>query len=431
MCPRYPSPALPEKILAGGSRPIVQLEPWEPHKIGDFTVYFVSEESPMNHDSAMVIEANGTTTLNMNDARLTSDQVRRIMRESNGIDILFLQAAGASWFPICHEYDAPRIRELSRSKRLAKLRYVAKMMALAQPVVTIPFAGPPAFLDDELRWVNDQMGPEGIFPDQAQALDWLATEIEGRAELFLPGDEWDHDARQRRAHPQWEGFRFDDRETYLSEYAERRRSDIGAVKDRHRWPDQSLWEPFREYFAHVLDMSAYFNEHIGIRVGFDVRGRGGGKWAVDFRPGEEGVFSDFGEPHYVYRFDARWLPPLLDGSVPWEDFFLSCRFNAWRSPDVYNDHLLGLLKFAWPEALDAVEDFESADKSGATIVVESNGVRYEVPRYCPHAGQDLAETSEVLASDVLMCLGHHYEFDLRTGECINGKSKPLEVRRLS
>jgi UDP-MurNAc hydroxylase len=121
---------------------------------------------------------------------------------------------------------------------------------------------------------------------------------------------------------------------------------------------------------------------------------------------------------------------LLDGSVPWEDFFLSCRFRAYRHPDVYNDHLLGLLKFAWPEALDAVEEYETHDTSEERITIRVDGVDYAVQRYCPHAKQDLAETGEVLEGGILRCLGHHYEFDIATGECVNGKSKPLHVERL-
>lgn len=431
VCPNYPSPVLEEKILAGGPRKIIKLDGWDHYEIGDLTVFFIPEPSPMNHDSAMAIFNDETSLLNMNDARLTASQVRNVKLEAGGsIDILFLQAAGASWFPICYEYDDARMLELSRSKRAAKMRYVERTMAVAEASISIPFAGPPAFLDEELFWVNDQMGPDGIFPDQQQALDWLAAHDAGPAELLLPGDVWDHDQRRRIPNPEWETFSFDKRTDYLREYAEQRRGDVAAVKERHPEPETSLWEPFEEYYRHVLEMSEYFNERIGIRVGFDITGPGGGRWAIDFREGEQGVFDDFGDPHYVYRFESRWLPPLLDGSVPWEDFFLACRFRAYRHPDVYNDHLLGLLKFAWPEALDAVEHYETHDTSEEQITIRVGGVDYSIQRYCPHAKQDLAETGEVLEGGILRCLGHHYEFDIATGECINGKSKPLHVERL-
>jgi UDP-MurNAc hydroxylase len=188
-----------------------------------------------------------------------------------------------------------------------------------------------------------------------------------------------------------------------------------------------LWEPFSDYFSALLSMSPYFNEKIGMRVAFDVMGPGGGRWVVDFRPGSEGVTRERGECNYLYSFESRWLPSLIDGSTPWEDFFLSLRFEAWRDPDVYNDHLLGLLKFAKPEALDAVEAFERTMASDERITVHSEGNTYSVQRYCPHAGNDLLNTGEVLPGGILRCLAHHYEFDLASGRCINGNTSALIV----
>jgi UDP-MurNAc hydroxylase len=75
-------------------------------------------------------------------------------------------------------------------------------------------------------------------------------------------------------------------------------------------------------------MSPYFNRNIDMKVGFEVTGQDGGDWSVDFREGSEGVAHGATDCQYVYRFASRWLPPILDGRVPWEDFFLSLRFIA-------------------------------------------------------------------------------------------------------
>ena len=177
-------------------------------------------------------------------------------------------------------------------------------------------------------------------------------------------------------------------------------------------------------------MSPYFNRKIGMRVGFDITGSGGGSWAVDFRPGSEGVFNSMGEWGYRYRCASRWLPPLLTGTVPWEDFFLSLRFQAWRVQDVYSDHLLGLLKFAHPKAVEAVERFETSMASAERITIHAEGRMYRVQRYCPHAGNDLLETGEVLPGRILRCLAHHYEFDIDTGRCISADCSPLDTERV-
>jgi UDP-MurNAc hydroxylase len=205
---------------------------------------------------------------------------------------------------------------------------------------------------------------------------------------------------------------------------------VRAVLAGYPEPAESLWDAFEDYFGRLLGLSPYFNRRIGMRVGFDVAGAGGGRWAVDFRPGSEGVHREMGECAYHYSFASRWARPLLAGDMPWEDFFLSLRFRATRSPDLYNDHLLGLLKLAHRESLDAVERYETSLAVEERILIRADGATYRCQRHCPHAGNDLLESGEVLPGRILRCLAHHYEFSLDTGACVNGSCTPLEVERV-
>lgn len=134
--PRYASDVLRRKILRSRSRPVIELNQWELSEVTPgVEVMFVSEESPMNQDSAMVVVSEGRSLLNMNDARLSAAQVRGIRNEVGGsIEVLALQGAGASWFPMCYEYPSSRMAELALSKRFAKLKYVARMVQAARPV---------------------------------------------------------------------------------------------------------------------------------------------------------------------------------------------------------------------------------------------------------------------------------------------------------
>jgi UDP-MurNAc hydroxylase len=205
---------------------------------------------------------------------------------------------------------------------------------------------------------------------------------------------------------------------------------VAAVLARYPAPRESLWDRFHDYFTSLVDMSPYFDERIGMQVGFDVTGPGGGCWSVDFvgrrvRPGPVE-----GGPSVTYELESRWLAPILEGLVPWEDFFLSMRFSVRRDPDRYNDHLLGALKFAEPEALSAVEAYERALARDERFTLTVDGRPYSVSRFCPHAGNDLLETGEILPDGVLRCLAHHYEFDLHSGRCLNGDVGPLDVEPL-
>jgi UDP-MurNAc hydroxylase len=430
--PAYPSTALRRKIESAGPRSIVEARPWERVEVAaGTTVFFVSEQTPMNHDSAVVIEGDGQTLLDLNDARLFPVQFRSILKNVRGpIDAFAFQGCGASWYPICYEYPEAKQARLSTEKKMAKFRYVAKCIELLEPVAVLPFAGPPAFLDPTLFHHNAQMD-DGIFPDQVQVATWLAEQGFWNSPVLLPGDTWDVNARAKDADPLWSGFSFADRWPYLEAYASRRVPQLLAVLARHPEPKQSLWEEFKDYFERLISMSPYFNHHIDMRVGFHVTGAGGGDWAIDVRPGHECVSKQVKDCSHEYRFESRWLPALIGGSTPWEDFFLSLRFSARREPDLYNDHLLGLLKFADPEALGAVETFEHSLVFDERITLESEGRAYSVSRFCPHAGNDLLETGELLPDGILRCLAHHYEFDLETGRCKNGTASPLDVHALS
>jgi UDP-MurNAc hydroxylase len=179
----------------------------------------------------------------------------------------------------------------------------------------------------------------------------------------------------------------------------------------------------------MLGHNRYFRERIDMNVLFDIEGEGGGRWLVRIHADEYGVARwDGTTPYqYCYRFHVRWLKRILVEGLHWEDFLLSLRFTAERNPDVYNDHLLGLLKFNHVHALAAVEMFERG-LSGETIEVRAqDGTRYEIAKYCPHAGASL-ERAPVEGRHIT-CLLHHYVFDLDTGECLSGNCR-LASRRI-
>jgi UDP-MurNAc hydroxylase len=430
---QYPSPVLRAKLAKCGPRPIVEVGPWEWVQLaGGARVLFVPEDSPMNHDSAVVVVGDDGVLVDVNDARLSPAQLRAVRSEVGGhVDVLTLQAAGASWHPMCYQLPEDTKVALSSQKRTAKLSYARRVIKAVEPVVALPFAGPPCFLDSALFVHNEEM-EAGVFPDQQQVVDWLARRGVTGLEVLLPGDTWDTHAATLDAEPIWSGFSFADRRTYLRDYAERRRPALAEVLNRHPDPTTSLWDGFLDHFERLLSMSPYFNSRIGMKVGFEVVGPGGGAWEVDFRPGSEAVHDelDLEGCGYRYRFESRWLPPILRGEVPWEDFLLSLRFQAWREPDVHNEHLLGLLKFAEPQALDAVERYETTAATEERVLVHAEGRTYSVQRLCPHAGADLSEASDILPGAVLRCLNHYYEFDLETGRCLNGACPALDTTRV-
>jgi UDP-MurNAc hydroxylase len=165
-------------------------------------------------------------------------------------------------------------------------------------------------------------------------------------------------------------------------------------------------------------------------VRFEVLGRAGGTWDVRLGPEttEVDLSPSSGRPGYHLTVEARWLDAVLTGRVRWEDLFLSLRIRASREPDVYNDYLVGLLKHADRDALEAVEGYETNRDPAETVVLREGEREYVVSRYCPHAGEDL-QYGAVIHDGVLRCLGHNFEFDLASGACLNARCDALQVSR--
>lgn len=440
--PKYPSEIIQRRLLAAGHENIVVLPAWERFPLGrsgDW-VCLIPEQCPMSHDAAALFQVAGRSVLHTNDARLSLAQARRAVAEVGApIDLMGLQMSGASWHPVCYEYDDEDRHRISESKRLGKFSAVRRLVRGVAPRMVMPYAGPPVFLDDDLFEHSTGLHGPGIFPDQHEALEWLLERLpEQRGTYLLPGDEIDLEALEVTRDPEWSDFSLtapvEQRHAYLAAYAERRRPAIEAVWASHPVPEEGtgLGEAFREHFESLATLSSYFLARIGMVLRFEVMGPGGGTWDAHLGPDTVHVDLDGGAGHadYRLRLESRWLAGVVSGRTRWEELLLSLRFSARREPDLYNDYLVGLLKHADLAALRAVEQYDAARDPHEVTVVEVGAERRSVSRYCPHAGEDLSETGVVIegsSGPVLRCLGHNFEFDLSTGQCVNARCAPLVV----
>ena len=437
--PRYPSTIMQRRLREVGRARVVTLDAWERYPLGDRDGWLtvIPEQCPMSHDAAVLVCVAGRSVLHANDARISLSQVRRAMDEVGGaIDLMGVQMSGASWHPVCYDYDQQDLDRISEAKRTGKLKAVTRLTRSVRPRLVMPYAGPPCFLDPDLFEHNGGLHGPGIFPDQSEAMAWLRDHLpDQRGVVLLPGDrvvlgEEPHVLSD----PEWSSFSLDgspaERRSYLEAYAARRRPEIDRAWADNPEPahDSGLAQRFAEHLESLGTLSGYFLARIGITVRFEVSGPAGGTWDARIGPDRVTVDLDGGAGHadYLLRMDARWLDGVVSGRTRWEELLLSLRFTARREPDLYNDYLVGLLKHADLAALRAVEEFETARDPFEEIEVEDNGRRVRISRYCPHAGEDLAETG-VVGNGVVRCLGHNFEYDLATGECTNARSDPISV----
>ncbi|HZX05375.1 MBL fold metallo-hydrolase [Kribbella sp.] len=435
--PRYPSTIMQRRLKAIGRTRIVVLDAWERYPLNarDWLTV-IPEQCPMSHDAAVLLKVGERSILHTNDARISLAQARRAMTEVGGrLDVMGVQMSGASWHPVRYEYDEAERERISTIKRVGKFKAVTRLVRQVQPRLVMPYAGPPCFLDDDLFELNSGLRPGGIFPDQDEALSWLADRIpDQRGACLLPGDRIRLDDLEVVRDPHWKDFALDagpaERRRYLTAYAERRRPAIDAAWAANPVSRPGLAHRFKSHVESLGTLSEYFLARIGMTLRFDVSGPYGGVWDAHIGPDRVVVDLDGGTGHadYTLTMDGRWLDGVVSGRTRWEELLLSLRFTARRQPDRYNDYLVGLLKHADRAALRAVERFEAARDPQETTQIVVEGKQLRVSRYCPHAGEDLAETG-VVVNGVLRCLGHNFEFDLTDGSCLNARCDPVLVQQ--
>src|SRR2546425_94842 len=143
-------------------------------------------------------------------------------------------------------------------RRVEQLEYAFQTLDRMPPRIGLPYAGPPAFLEDSLFRFNDDLGGKGIVPDQKHAHDWLRVRgYTRRLEIPLPGDrlnlingEFMPDQAVRRE------FSFDRKDAYLKAYADRMRPAIAAYMGSLPQSTGDLFEPFRAYVLRLGEPQA-------------------------------------------------------------------------------------------------------------------------------------------------------------------------------
>ena len=144
--------------------------------------------------------------------------------------------------------------------------------------------------------------------------------------------------------------------------------------------------------------------------------------AMPVKPFEDDKFF------YKFQIDSRFLNLILEKKITWEQLLLSLRFKATRDPDQMNAHLFTFLRFADPPTFKAFEYYETRQNISETFLLEHDGKKYEVQKYCPHAMGNLSKGRVV--DECIVCPNHGWAFSLNDGSCKYNKSS-IKVRQLS
>ena len=193
LLPDFPVPDLRNALQELGFYRFFETSNSVKHRVsgpkGDLDVMIIALRAPADGplgDSALVVSDGVTTAFNMNDARPVDLDI--LASAFGHIDVHMLQYSGAIWYPMVYDMPARAKESFGVQKRQRQMDRARQYIAQVDATWVIPSAGPPCFLDPELRHLNDDHGDAAnIFPDQMVFLDQMRTHGNHGGLLMIPG----------------------------------------------------------------------------------------------------------------------------------------------------------------------------------------------------------------------------------------------------
>ncbi len=435
LLPDFPVPDLKRELEALGFTRFFETTDSVKHRVdgpgGALEVMIISLRAPADGpigDSGLILSDGTTTVFNMNDSRPLSLDT---LAEFGRIDVHMPQYSGAIWYPMVYDMP-PRAKEaFATQKRQRGMDRARQYIADVGATWVIPSAGPPCFLDPQLRNLNDDHGdPANIFPDQMVFLEQMRIHGHEGGLLMIPGSvaEFSGSHLHSLEHPlpddELESIFTTGKADYIAAYAERMAPVLAAEKAS--WAPAAgppLLEPLRDRFEPIMLASDQICDGIG--------------YPVELKMGPETVVVDFPKrtvrepvPEEKFRYGFEIAPELVrtvlrDNEPDWVNtIFLSTRFRAWRVGG-YNEYLYTFFKCLTDERI-AYADGWFAEAHDDTATVDLDG--WEVQRRCPHLKADLSKFG-VVEGTTLTCNLHGWKWDLKTGRCLTSRGHELRCSK--
>ncbi len=441
LLPDFPVPDLKRELEKLGFHRFFETADSTKHTVrgpkGELDIMIIALRAPADGpigDSGLVVSDGVTTAFNMNDARPID--LDMVAAEFGHVDVHMLQYSGAIWYPMVYDMPARAKEAFGSQKRQRQMDRCRQYIAQVGATWVIPSAGPPCFLDAELRDLNDDRGdPANIFPDQWVFLDQLRRHGHDGGVLMVPGTVADFAGTQLRSLTQplpdeeLQALFTTGKADYIEAYAQRMAPVLAAEKAR--WAPaagEPLLEPLRGLFEPIMLQTDQICDGIGYPVELRLTSREHNETVVLDFP-KRTVREPIPDEKFRYGFEigAELVRTVLRDREPdWVNtIFLSTRFKAWRVGG-YNEYLYTFFKCLTDERIAYADGwFAEAHDDSASITLDG----WEIQRRCPHLKADLSKFG-VVEGDTLTCNLHGWQWNLTNGRCLTSKGHELRTAKL-
>lgn len=200
-------------LAAVGMTNVIELKNGESHDLAPGFRLTSYHFSPSVTDSALVIEAEGVTILNANDAKLAGAPLERLLRAHPKIDFALRSHSSANAhanFHLIGESDAIE-DDVTRY-----LKSFSLFMKRVRPRYAIPFASNNCLLHDDSfaynRFAQTPLALQDYFTRFA-----AENRLDTKIQIMVPGDRWTSDGGMDVAEQDW----FTNRDAHLAAYRQR------------------------------------------------------------------------------------------------------------------------------------------------------------------------------------------------------------------
>jgi UDP-MurNAc hydroxylase len=376
------------------------------------------QDSGLSRDSGVLLTAGGHTFLNLNDCKLY-DELPSIVSQTGPISVFTCQFSGATWHPICYDYEPEEYERISSRKVTTKFEMIARAIETTQAEFYVPSAGPACFLDPTLMHLNFER--VNIFPHAPQFLAYLAKKLSAsrtRAANFMPGDILDVDT-MRVVAQSTERVEEANFEGYLRGYAEEYRTFFAERQpELTNKQGEAIIKMLRVELQRKLSSFA-LRTRLRIPLYFGLSDFSNIKLRIDFPRGVAERVSGISDSDFYSIVTPSWqIARVLRGDITWEDFALTFRMRLNRRPDTYQTLIQGFLLME-PEDMNwFCSQLLEIESKRNRIVVEAGGTRYSMDRFCPHQGGDLSK-GWADEGALWTCPRHRWQFALdKGGRCL-------------
>ena len=207
--------------------------------------------SPLVTDSAPMIEAEGVTLFNANDAKFAGAPLRQILKRHPNIDFCFRSHSSANPRACYHTIDSEHPERIEDDVD----RYVeafSLFMAAVKPRHAIPFASNSCLLHDDVFHLNDLIQTPHMVADYFER---FARErgLNTNLRVMAPGDRWDSETGFSIQDNDW----FEDRPAKLEAYRSRVAPTLSQQAEKEARISVSL-RTVERYFAKLAPRVPWF-----------------------------------------------------------------------------------------------------------------------------------------------------------------------------